>query len=241
MLIARSASEILDEIRRIKGLGSDTALGELFGVKQSTVSSWRARNSLPYEEIIVFCIKEGISTDNLFLIKGSAKITKETIDGLRRSIPVVIELDGLFTTRLIKELGDRSIEWLSVESRIDSLRIENLLINNAIPTFDELELIAKALNVEPRWLAEKSPIPSENWMYEFYKRDDNSLIPAEIFKLYLVAAETYIEKMRGLIKLSPELKADVINTACRVHMKEKPESKEVNTELISFLMMWHKM
>jgi hypothetical protein len=63
----RTTTEILDEIRRIKGLDSDTALGALFNVKQSTVASWRARNSLPYEEIIAFCVKEGIPTDVLFL------------------------------------------------------------------------------------------------------------------------------------------------------------------------------
>ncbi|MDD5106090.1 MAG: hypothetical protein PHC49_10785 [Desulfuromonadaceae bacterium] len=63
----RTANEILDEIRARKGLGSDTALGELFGVKQSTVGSWRARNTLPFADVIAFCDKEGISTDVLFI------------------------------------------------------------------------------------------------------------------------------------------------------------------------------
>jgi hypothetical protein len=56
-------------------------------------------------------------------------------------------------------------------------------------------------------------------------------------KHYVLVAESYIEKMQGLVKLSPELKADVITTACRVHMKETPNSTEVNPELIRYLLM----
>ncbi|MGD9687839.1 MAG: helix-turn-helix domain-containing protein, partial [Desulfobacter sp.] len=73
----RSAAEVLDEIRRLKGLGSDTALGELFEVKQPTVASWRSRNTLPYEEIIRFCLEEGISLDDLFLKPAQASNLSE--------------------------------------------------------------------------------------------------------------------------------------------------------------------
>ena len=106
MFITRSASEVLDEIRRIKGLGSDAALGEVFGVRQSTVSSWRARNSLPYEEIIAFCVREDISTDNLLLHQGTVRIIKEQIGDSGRPVTVTIEIDDLFTTRLMRELGE---------------------------------------------------------------------------------------------------------------------------------------
>lgn len=234
MFIARSASEILDEIRRIKGLGSDAALGEIFGVRQSTVSSWRARNSLPYEEIISFCIKAGISTDSLFLNQGPVKITKV---GSGRHDTGTIELDDLFTTRLKREMGEKTVEWLAAESGLDVVRIEDIIDEREIPTYDELEAIADALHVSLIWLAQRSPSPSENWTYEFYKKGGKFEFPSEIFRSYLVAAENCIEKMQGLVKLSPELKADVITTAYRVHMKETPNSKDVNTELIRYLLM----
>lgn len=70
----RTANEILDEIRNVLGLNSDTALGGLFGVKQSTVASWRTRNSIPYDEIIAFCVEEGMSLDKLLLGKGTDEI-----------------------------------------------------------------------------------------------------------------------------------------------------------------------
>lgn len=68
----RSASEILDEIRRLKGLKSDAALGDLLGVKQTTVASWRGRNSINHDAIIAFCVKEGLSFESL--LAGNEKI-----------------------------------------------------------------------------------------------------------------------------------------------------------------------
>jgi len=237
MLTMRSAAEVLNEIRRIKKLESDAAIGEIFGVRQPTVATWRSRDSLPYEEIIRFCVKEGISTDKLFLNQGSVRITKEEPDSFGRPVAVSIEIDDLFTTRLERELGERSIEWLAAESGLDLVRIEDIIADREIPRYDELESIANALHVSMSWLAQKSPSPSENWTYEFFKKGGKAVFPAETFKAYLLAAESYIEKMQGLVKLSPELKADVITTACRVHMKETPNSTDVNAELIRYLLM----
>jgi transcriptional regulator with XRE-family HTH domain len=237
VLIVRSASEVLNEIREIKGLQTDTALGEIFGVKQSTVASWRSRNALPYEEIINFCIKEGISTDTLFIKREPVEITKEEVQSFRENIQIKINVDDLFSTRLVHELRGRTIEWLSNESRVDLARINEFIRNKAVPTVDELDAIADALDVRPRWLAERSPSQNENWTYEYYKKDNPGMFPAEVYKLYLVAAEKFIDKMQGLIKLSPEQKADVINTACRVHMKETATSKEMNADLIIHLLM----
>jgi len=235
VLIVRSASEILDEIRRIKKLESDAALGEIFGVKQSTVASWRSRSSLPYEDIIAFCVNEGLSTDNLFFIQGPVKISA-SLENKFGQFTRSFEVDDLFATRITKELRGRTVEWLSVESHVNKQRIDNFILGKVIPTVEEFESIADALNVSASWLAERSKSPSENWMYEFYRKDSIGFFPAEIYKLYLVAAENFIDKMQGLIRLSPELKADVINTACRVHMKEMPDSKEVNPELIRYLL-----
>lgn len=63
----RTADEVLDEIRALKGIKSDAALGKLFGVKQSTVASWRSRNSLPYADVIAFCHKENFPPETIFI------------------------------------------------------------------------------------------------------------------------------------------------------------------------------
>lgn len=67
-MTVRTASQIFDEIRAIKGIKSDSKLGELLGgVRQSTVASWRKRNSIPFQLIIVFCYNNGLSLDSLIL------------------------------------------------------------------------------------------------------------------------------------------------------------------------------
>lgn len=64
----RTASQILDEIRSIRGLKSDAQLGKLLGnISQNTISSWRARNSIPFKKIVAFCHREGQSLDTLVL------------------------------------------------------------------------------------------------------------------------------------------------------------------------------
>lgn len=238
MLILRTSSEILDQIRRIKNITSDTALGEIFGVRQPTVSSWRSRNTLPYEDIIAFCANEEISTDSLFFkqITSHIDVLKKTKIGSEIT-PYYYEIDDLFPTRLNKELEDKGkdIDWLSTISKVDKQRIENFILNKCIPTVDELEALADALKITPKWLAERSPNKEDNWLYDFYKNANSDSPIVELIKLYLCAVDICIEKRRGLLHLSPEDKALVINTAWQVHMKEAPDSKEVNTELIEFL------
>lgn len=64
----RTASQILDEIRSMRGLKSDAQLGKLLGnISQTTIGSWRARNSIPFKKIVAFCHREGQSLDTLVL------------------------------------------------------------------------------------------------------------------------------------------------------------------------------
>ncbi|MGE4294734.1 MAG: helix-turn-helix domain-containing protein [Campylobacterales bacterium] len=42
-----TANELLDRIKDLYGIKSDTALAEKLGVAQNTVSGWRARNAIP--------------------------------------------------------------------------------------------------------------------------------------------------------------------------------------------------
>ena len=125
VLILRSAAEILDEIKHIKKLGSDAALADIFGIKPSTLSTWRSRNSIPHDEILSYCAKEGISSDMLFF-KKSLKVAKEVSIQYGRTTTITIEIDDLFTTRLERELKGRSVEWLAHKSGIDEVRLKEI-------------------------------------------------------------------------------------------------------------------
>ena len=63
-------SKILDRIISTEGLKNDADLAKLFNVAASTVSSWRTRDSIPYEKIIAFCVSKNISLNHIFLGEG---------------------------------------------------------------------------------------------------------------------------------------------------------------------------
>jgi len=238
MFVMRTASEILDEIRKLKRLKSDATIGQIFGVKQTTISSWRLRNSLPYQDIVAFCAKEGLSTDTLFFRHINAQHVELNNDGeVRQFNPYTYKVDDLFSTKLRKqlEIKGKDIEWLSTKSHVNGQRIEDFMHNKSTPSVNELESIARVLGVQPVWLAERSNFKEDNWLYEFFKQARVASPVEEISTLYSVAIDNYIEKMQGLIKLSPEDKILVVKTACEIHMKETPDSKETNAELIRFL------
>jgi hypothetical protein len=91
----RTASQILDEIRSMRGLKSDSQLGKLLGgVGQSTIGSWRARNSIPFEKIVAFCHREGQSLDSLIL--GDLIPGKIPIDNLYlpETVALMPEIDS---------------------------------------------------------------------------------------------------------------------------------------------------
>lgn len=73
----RSIAEILDKIKEIKKIKSDTELADFFEVKQSTLASWRARESIPHDIIIAFCNNENISLDWLLRGQGLRQIETE--------------------------------------------------------------------------------------------------------------------------------------------------------------------
>ena len=93
-MTVRTASKILNEIRAIKGIKSDSQLGKLLGgVGQSTIGSWRARNTVPFDKIFAFCHREGQSLDSLIL--GDLIPGKIPIDNLYlpETVALIPEID----------------------------------------------------------------------------------------------------------------------------------------------------
>lgn len=158
------------------------------------------------------------------------------IDSWGRSKATEYKIDGLFTTRIKRKLGNKTTEWLSSRTDIKVQKIEKIIAGETIPSVDELEAIAKAFgNINPAWLAEKSTIPSENWEFEYYRDDDTGIPQIEILQLCEMAVDDYLREILGLIKLSPEKKVRVINVLFRLHTKESPGSKKINKEMVKTL------
>lgn len=76
----KSFSEIIEIIKKLKGVTHDYEVAELLNIKQNTISVIKGRNSLPFEDIMTFCHKEGISL-NWLLYNEGPKGVHETAAG----------------------------------------------------------------------------------------------------------------------------------------------------------------
>lgn len=61
---SQNASKVLDKLKDELGIDTDAALADHLKVRPNTVSTWRNRDSLPYEQIIAEC--EGVDLNWLF-------------------------------------------------------------------------------------------------------------------------------------------------------------------------------
>ena len=87
-----SADAVLDRLARGLHVRTDTALAAKFGVKQNTVSGWRKRNALPFQDVIDLAEREGLNP--AWVLFGSGRANREEN---RRYTPVTTSefLDGL--------------------------------------------------------------------------------------------------------------------------------------------------
>jgi hypothetical protein len=63
-----SISEILDIIKKLEKISKDTELASIFGVRQSLITMWRKRGTVPYENLLHYCELRNI--DPLWLLTG---------------------------------------------------------------------------------------------------------------------------------------------------------------------------
>lgn len=169
-----------------------------------------------------------------WILTGSGIIRLKETPAIISNNKVTYIIDNLFSTRLKRRLGAKSTEWLSKETSISIYRIENIVADRTIPLVCEVEKIAEVLGVAPHWLAEKSKISRENWEYEYYREYSNDLLRDEIYKIYENAVKEHlVGKYDGFsVKLSAESTAHVIKVACRIHMKDSPDSREADKEMV---------
>lgn len=71
-----NAGAVIDRMQKVIGVRTDIALGQYFRFGTSTVSGWRNRNRVPYEECMILAKRKGVSLDWLLLGLG-------TMDGPR--------------------------------------------------------------------------------------------------------------------------------------------------------------
>lgn len=73
-----NAGPIIDRMQQVADVRTDIALGAYFGHGTSTVSGWRTRNKVPYEECVILAKRKGVSLDWLLLGLGAMQPAGET-------------------------------------------------------------------------------------------------------------------------------------------------------------------
>jgi hypothetical protein len=63
-----SITEILDTIKKLEDLSKDTEIAAIFKVRQSMLTMWRKRGTIPYENLLRYCEERNI--DPLWLMTG---------------------------------------------------------------------------------------------------------------------------------------------------------------------------
>ena len=61
-------SEILDTVKKIEKISKDTELADVLKVRQSLITMWRKRETVPYENLLHYCELRNI--DPLWLLTG---------------------------------------------------------------------------------------------------------------------------------------------------------------------------
>jgi len=80
-----TVSEVFDRIKAVKGVKTDKSVAELLGLRPGTLAEQKARDTIPYREIIAFCDREGLSLDDVFLGQPTDRVAEGTAQyGLTR-------------------------------------------------------------------------------------------------------------------------------------------------------------
>jgi hypothetical protein len=66
-------NEILDRLKAHFNYKSDARLGRELGASPANISNWRTRNTIPWEELLVFSVKNNVSLDWIVLGQSRAE------------------------------------------------------------------------------------------------------------------------------------------------------------------------
>ncbi len=92
----REAEVVIARLKEVFSVASDSALCEQIGVSPQTLSSWKARNKIPYANCVEISKQKGVSLDWLLTGRGNKLLTAVTEvgndDGFSRADIALMEL-----------------------------------------------------------------------------------------------------------------------------------------------------
>ena len=135
-------------------------------IHPNTVGRWERNEQTPNVDDLNKILEVYPNINPTWLLTGEGEmkldyvaITKDVPDAFGRVKKITYRIYEDFSSRLKKELVRpgfeyRTIEMLAQTTSLPIERVEGFFLNKAVPTVDELETLANALQVSERWLAE---------------------------------------------------------------------------------------
>lgn len=124
-----NASDVVDRLRGIYGVTSDTELGRHLRTGTSTVSNWRQRNSVPFTQCVTAALERGVSLDWLVLGRGP----RMYVVGDGR--PPAADDSGAEAPRM-RRVAAFLRRWAAEHGEDDQVWLERT-IARAVPEYDE--------------------------------------------------------------------------------------------------------
>jgi hypothetical protein len=120
------AAPIIDRMQEVVGVRTDIALGQYFSYGSSTVSGWRTRNKVPYEECMILAKRKGVSLDWLLLGTGS-------IHGDTAPAPIT---EGSSNDPRMQRIGGFLLHWTATHNEDEKAWLE-MQLARAVPEYAE--------------------------------------------------------------------------------------------------------
>lgn len=108
-----SSEEVLARLAHVMGVKTDRALADALDVSPTTFSSWKSRDSIPYEKCVHVASTKGISLD--WLITGVGDMRRGAVPGLVPETPREEAVLALF--RELTEGEQREIQQAVEEKK----------------------------------------------------------------------------------------------------------------------------
>lgn len=74
MNVKNFAEEIIERIKQIESLRYDTDVAIVLGAEKQHVGPWKARGQIPWERVLDYARKSGVSLDYLILGRGPMRV-----------------------------------------------------------------------------------------------------------------------------------------------------------------------
>lgn len=109
----KKSIEILEKMKQVAQVRTDSDLSEALGVSPQTLSSWKGRDSIPYAICIDFAQARGVSLDWLF---GSQSDALLSLNSCSAGLSGLTEQKMLQMFRVLNE-SDRSVIYNLAEEK----------------------------------------------------------------------------------------------------------------------------